>query len=155
MKIINKIIKSVAISFLCIGMIISCNSGYDYWELSEFNMQQDALQDMDSIRMVYYSNGPALNDNDGAYIHSVVVSVKTGDTIIILEPSLGKFSPNDGDKIFYYISSNSEFGKILSADVNFDKYTKVIRDPKFDKIAHNDFPTVIGYISMPTDPFAK
>lgn len=148
----RKFLRTTLIIAISLATIISCNSGYDYWALSEFNMQQGALQDMAEIKLVYYSNGPAEVDNDGAYIHAIVTSVETGDTINILSPSVSKFSPTDGDKIFIYIDVNSEFYKLSSGDKDLGKYTKVIRDPKFDAIAHNNFPTVIGEIGTKINP---
>ncbi|HMU69220.1 MAG TPA: hypothetical protein PK511_02255 [Chitinophagales bacterium] len=149
----QKFLQTILVVIGSLGVVISCNSGYDYWELSEFNMQPDALKDMAEIKLVYYSNGPAQVDNDGAYIHAIVTSVETGDTINILSPYLSEFSPEDGDKTFIYIGIHSNIGKAVSSDWDLDKYTKVIRDPKFDAIAHNDHPTVIGSIASTEMPF--
>jgi hypothetical protein len=95
------------------------------------------------------------------YIHIIAVSQKTGDTVNILTPVNNGFSKGDEDKIFNYFDQNNLGSKLIQMDSeklkNMDdvyeaskkapkKIMKVVRDPKFDNIADNKYPTVIGSI---------
>ena len=145
-----KATQHILVACCVISLMISCTSGYDYWQLSEFNMDPTALQDEDPITILYFSNGPAQKDNDGVFLHVIAVKQHTTDTINILTPSNPGISPEDGGKVYNFLAIDSDIGKISVAQLThaLDQYTKVIRDPEFDAIAHNQYPTVIGFIGF-------
>ena len=140
---------------ICLSVFfIACGgASYEYWPLSKFNMDNTALNNNEEIKLLYSSRSKDYNQDKEYYIHLVVVSVSTGDTVNILTLSDNGFGKDAGSKTFNYIDGNSVAGKAMtevlgdgeSSDV---KLTKVIRDPNFDIIADNDYPTVIGMVGF-------
>lgn len=143
----------------------SCGSGYEFWDISKFHMNKEALQDNEEIKLIYTSQGPDSNTDLQYYIHLIVVSQKTGDTVNILTTADNGLTINDKDKIFNYFNQDNDLFKISQiapenltkikhvddlSKIEVKKINKVARDPKFDDIADNNFPTVIGVIGTTT-----
>ena len=153
--------RTISVVILYTLFLTSCNNGYKFWNISKFNIVDTALKDNDEIKLLYSSGGPGNNKDLEYYIQIVAVSQKTGDTVNILTPVDNGFSLDDEDKIFNYVDQNNIASKLIIVDPeklkNIDdvneasknvpkKITKVARDPKFDNIADNNYPTVIGSI---------
>lgn len=145
----------VIIMFSC-----SSNSKYEYWNLSEFNLSENALADNEKIKLVYSSRAPDNNEDFEYYIHLIVVSQESGDTVNVLTTANNGFKKEDAEKVFNFFNKDNVVTKISQSDmedienITADKLkntplrniTKVARDPDFDYLADNDFPTVIGSI---------
>jgi len=159
--------KSFLTLLTCLIIFSSCNSRHDFWNISKFNIVDSALKDNEEIKLLYTSQGPDDNRNQEYYIHIVAVSQKTGDTVNILTSINNGFSMADKDKVFNYFDQNNIASKLsaletedLTNPAKLDeasnkeakKIIKVARDTKFDKIADNKFPTVIGTIGKFTKP---
>lgn len=133
--------------FFCILFLGSCNGRYKFWEISRFNIVRAALADNEPIKLLYSSRGPDNNENMEYFIHIVAVSQKTGDTVNILTVIENGFSIDDKDKVFNYFDEDNVVTRTVQPGYEKIKYiTKVARDPKFDNIADNKYPTVIGSI---------
>lgn len=153
--------KSNLVTALFALLILSCNGKYEYWDISEFNLQETALKNREEIKLLYTSNAPDKNKDREYYIHLVAVSLETGDTINILTTVNNGIGEKDKNKAFIFPDENSLEGKIILSDTDnieeFDfekeskteakKINKVARDPNFDAIAENKYPTVIGIIA--------
>ena len=140
--------------------LTSCKKEYEFWNISKFNIDETALSEGEEIKLLYSSRGPDENLEKEYYIHLVVVSQKSRDTINILTTTNNFLDENAGSEIFNYYKENSLFSKITQSVLNSEKIkhiddlkgvkntgiTKVARDIKFDYIAENNFPTVIGVI---------
>lgn len=153
---------------LGIFLLAGCNnSGYQFWNISKFRIVDSALKDGEEIKLLYTSQGPGDNKDLYYYIHIVVVSQKTGDTINILTPVDNGFSISDKDKVFNYMDRNSIVTQTMivdydtaadpnklreAAQARLKKISKVARDPKYDEMADNNYPTVIGTIGVMTKP---
>ena len=125
----------------------SCNHGYKFWDISKFSIVDSALKDKEEIKLLYSSRGPDNNEDLKYYIQIVAVSQKTGDTVNILTTVNNGISMDDKNKVFNYFDQNNFVSKSIQNDTKKLKdITKVARDPKFDNIADNKFPTVIGTI---------
>jgi len=123
-------------------------------------MSANALEDNEEIKLLYTSSGPNDNKNLEYYVHLIVVSQKTGDTVNVLTTLDNGFAIEDKDKVFLYLSKDNPATKIIQTDITQVKdadeinrlqlkdIKKVLRDPKFDYIANNNFPTVIGAIGF-------
>ncbi len=145
-------------------LLISCISKYKYWDISKFNMKPTALKDEEEIKLLYSSRGPDHNEDLSYFYHLVVVSQKTGDTINLLTFANNLTGNDDGNKIFNYLSldnpATASFLLIYEKENHLDttgniaigKISKVARDPKFDNIADNKYPTVIGMYGTVTNP---
>lgn len=153
--------KILSFLTICSLFLISCNKGYKFWEVSKFNIVDSALKDNEEIKLLYTSRGPGNNKDLEYYVHVIAVSQKTGDTVNILTPLDNGFSMDDLDKVYNYFDQNNlmtqvvlanpenlvDADKVNNAGTNLQKkITKVARDPQFDMIADNKFPTVIGSI---------
>jgi hypothetical protein len=147
-------------------LLFSCNGDvYKYWELSKFRLDKNALKDGEEIKILYTSRGPDYNKDLKYYIHIVAVSQETGDTVNILTFSDNGFKMEDGDKVFNYFDENNHITKIGHSLEKIDsiehvddiekiqnpKINKVARDPRYDDIADNNYPTVIGTIGIMTN----
>ena len=149
--------KLKAIPFLLLGFIIACNNnhGYKFWDISKFNLVDTALKNNEPIKLFYSSRGPNNNDDFDYYFHIIAISLKTGDTVNILTPVEHGFTLEDKEKEFNYFDRNDIATRNLylsrdepQKDYSTKKIQKVARDPNFDKIADNKFPTVIGTIGV-------
>ena len=125
----------------------NCNHGYEFWDISKFSIVDSALKDQEEIKLLYSSRGPDNNDDLKYYIQIVAVSQKTGDTVNILTTVNNGFSMDDKNKVFNYFDQNSIVSKTFQNNsTKLKEIKRVARDPTFDNIADNEFPTVIGTI---------
>lgn len=140
-------------------ILTGCSPTYTYWDISKFEIIPEALQDGEEIKLIYASRGPDSNKDMEYYYHLVVVSQKTGDTINVLTTANNGFNKTNGDTVFNYFDQNNLITQMSNTDVDLlindegeltiiaqKPIMKVARDPEFDEIADNDFPTVIGSI---------
>jgi len=158
--------KTTTLYFLAglLFLLTSCGNTYDYWDISKFKMDNTALADNEEIKLLYASGGPGNNDMDH-YLHLIVVSQKTGDTVNILTTADNGITAEDKDKVFHYFNQENDATKISQMDpeklkdiknvddiskIALKKIDKVVRDPKFDYLADNHYPTVIGMIGTST-----
>jgi hypothetical protein len=152
--------KTFSLLAICFLLLSSCN-GYQFLDISKFNIVDTALKNNEEIKLLYSGRGPDNNKDLEYYIQIIAVSQKTGDTVNILTPVDNGFSMDDKDKVFNYFDQNNIASKLILMDsekltdmnnVNEaskaapKKIMKVARDPKFDRIANNNYPTVIGSI---------
>ena len=149
--------------YVLLAMLLTSCGGtkYEFWDLSNFKMKDDALENNEEIKLLYSSRGPGNNEDIDYYIHLIVISQKTGDTVNVLTTANNGFKTTDKDKVFNFFDKNNAATKIMqlkSSDIKsiedlkgldemkLKKIDKVARDPKFDNLANNDYPTVIGSI---------
>lgn len=145
--------------------IISCGSNYKFWEVSKFKIDNTALEDDEEIKLLYTSQGPDYNKELKYYIQLIVVSQKTGNTVNILTTADNGITMEDKDKIFNFFNQDNIISKLIQMDsdnikdfknvddinkAEMKKIDKVARDPKFDYIADNNYPTIIGAIGTTT-----
>jgi len=139
-------------------LLSNCTSNYEYWDISKFNLVPSSLLDEEKIKLLYTSRGPNYNKNKDYYVHFIAVSVEKGDTINILSTTINNIGKNDQNTVFSYFDQNNIVSKLLQIDtdeliileniknIKPKKINRVARDPKFDYIADNTYPTVIGNI---------
>jgi hypothetical protein len=155
-----RFMSSLSLMFL----FISCMSKYKYWDIAKFNMKPTALKDEEEIKLLYSSRGPDYNQDLSYFYHLVVVSQKTGDTVNLLTFANDVVGNDDGNKIFNYMSLDNpatsttllilekENHLDTTANITIGKISKVARDPQFDHIADNKYPTVIGMYGTIMNP---
>lgn len=157
-------------AFIGLLLMCSCFSKYKYWDISKFNIKPNALQDGEEITLIYSSQGPGNNEDLSHFIHLIVVSQKTGDTVNVLTTTNNGFAPDEGDKVFNFLSQDNQMASLVHSDLshvkdikdleNFEKpdlstIKKVARDPEFDYLADNNYPTIIGWVGTVTGPTEK
>lgn len=159
-------LKLIYLTVIITMLAISCSNNYDFWDISKFRMDNNALKDNEEIKLLYTSRGPDNNKKLEYYIHVIAVSQKTGDTVNILTTFDNGLEQGDKDKVYNFFDQNNIASKITHMNTddivqlkNVDdienkqikvKISKVARDPNFDYLADNDFPTVIGVIGTYT-----
>lgn len=156
-------IKSALIILIFISASIGCNKQHKFWDIEKFNIDEQALKDREPIKLLYTSQGPDYNKSLEYYFHIIVVSQESGDTVNILSPINNGFKKSDGNKTFIFVSKENVAFKYLQMDSEKltelndiekiaqepeKKISKVARDPEFDSIADNDYPTIIGLIGI-------
>ena len=153
--------KVLILGFLSF-VIISC-SNYEYWELSKFHFVENALKDGEDIKVVYSSRGPDYNKDLEYYTQVVVVSQLSGDTVNILTTARNGFEKEDENKVFVFYNEDNILTKLAQTylstkdtgnleNIELKDIQKVARDPKFDFIADNNFPTIVGIIGLKSLP---
>ena len=158
-------LKLICITGLLTIILTSCGNKYEFWDISKFQIDKNALEDNEEIKLLYTSRGPDDNRELEYYIHLIAISQKTGDTVNILTTANNEITMSDKDKVFNYFNQDNVATKLLQMDLlnikeikhiddidqmDSKKIDKVARDPDFDNIANNNFPTVIGSIGTKT-----
>jgi hypothetical protein len=154
---------------LVVVLLISCQN-IEYSDLDEFSIEENALKEGEEFKVIY-SLTLAQNDNtENAFNHYIVISQESGDTVNLL--SSGASPVRDRDEVFSFSSKynnlldltleshmqnfdlDSALGnrKIdeIEADRKIDPSRKVLRDSKFDSVAKNSHPTIIGHLTKVT-----
>jgi hypothetical protein len=154
---------------LVVGLLISCQN-LEYCDLDAFSIEENALKEGEEFKVIY-SLTLAQNDNtENAFNHYIVISQESGDTVNLL--SSGASPVRDRDEVFSFSSKynnlldltleshmqnfdlDSALGnrKIdeIEADRKIDPSKKVLRDSKFDSVAKNSHPTIIGHLTKVT-----
>lgn len=149
---------------LLILLFTSCGK-YKYWEVSKFKMDSTALQDGEPVKLYYSSRGPDSNGEREYYIHLIVISQKTGDTVNVLTALNNELTMADKDSVFNFLTQDNIVSKMIQMDpddladiknvddvnkIELTEINKVARDPEFDAIADNTYPTVIGTLGKMT-----
>ena len=154
--------KRIRISqLLVLIFLVSCNNNYEFWELNQFNINDSALSNGENISLLYASRAPDYQNED-YYVHFVVVSDVSGDTVNILSASNHHIGEKEDGQNFVFHSASSHIAKIVETKFNnvsdsildtneinkiqLPQFDKVIRDPSFDHIANNNYPTVFGIV---------
>jgi len=156
--------KTHYIIVLAIILAVACGSIYEYWDVSKFNMVENALEDNEEVKVIYSSRTPSNEKERDYYIHLVVVSQKTGDTVNILSTFYNRFSETDFNETFIFFNEDNLASKFtimtkeqISEGMNINDFPegaspkKVVRDPSYDYIADNNYPTVIGVIGIASE----
>ena len=157
---------SKLISYITIGLFtylfISCSSksSYEYWPIEKFNIVPSALKSNEEIKVIYSSGAPDFTRE--YYCHLIVVSEESGDTVNVLVIGDRGFKKEDGKKVFNYFDSDDISTKVTQMyldsieidhvdqveQYDLKEFSEVARDPAFDYIADNNYPTVIGSIGI-------
>lgn len=154
------------ITLLTLLFLTSCGTKYEYWETSKFVIDNTALAESEEIKLLYASRGPNKTADKDFYYHLIVISQKTGDTVNILTTVNNNITESDENKIYNFYSEDGLLSNLMRVDPKelteikkIDDVTemnppkrldKVARDPAFDVIANNNYPTVIGFIGSDT-----
>jgi len=147
-------------------LLVSCETRYRIKDISKFRMDATALADGEPIKLLYTSQAPDHNEDLSYYIHVIVVSQKTGDTVNVLTTADNGFTLRDKDNVFNFFSQDNFVTKIIQMDseklkdvkhigdidaFQLKKINKVVGDPAFDYLEDNNYPTVIGTIGTMTN----
>ncbi len=138
---------------ILLTLLISCSGDdYQFWDIEKFTMADNALENNEEVKLLYWSGGPDFNKQREYYYHAIVVSEESGDTVNILTAANHGFDESSQNQTYNYVGNEDLAGKILDKFLGGEKdnIRKVARDASFDDLADNDFPTVIGNIGQKT-----
>ncbi|MHB1277656.1 MAG: hypothetical protein ACYC1Q_04595 [Bacteroidia bacterium] len=130
----------------------ACKEERPFFSVSQFTLQQGALEDGENVKLLYYS-GHA-KDADDYFAQVIVLSEKSGDTFNILMPSSLHIEHGDTSSTFGYQSFNNPVYMEIVKDTKYwtseesvlTNIKKVTRDPRYDETALNTYPTCVGII---------
>ena len=144
---------------LAIFLLHACVPDIAYRDLSEFQLNPSALDNLETIELLYASATPNKEEHLTYFIHAVGVSKTTGDTINVLSTFNRGAGGGSSKNEFKYLSLESEEGKAYFTKMYGDQNTessynfksilaidRVTYDKRFDYIAKNHYPTVIGFL---------
>lgn len=150
----NILVLSLYSAFL----LFACAPDVAYQDLSNFNIVEDAIPNNTELLMMYSSATPDKEEDLSYFIHLVGVVKGGTDTVNVLTI----FNRGDGGgtakNVFKYYNLDSEEGiKYFESLYNVGTENKrsineiaqikrVTYDKRFDYIAKNKYPTVIGFI---------
>lgn len=155
-------IKQITICILSV-FLYSCSSQETKEEIdpahlidiSEYNIDTTALHHNERIEVLCASDKVFPTDDFDYYVHALVVSLETGDTVNVLVT--GVIDITESNRISAFISPDNTIAKVLQnldeikdgANVNDlepSKFEKVHRDPEYISIKTSHFPSIIGVI---------
>lgn len=152
MRILNFIILA--------AFLASCQPKLEFRDFNDFKIS-DFVETNDKVELLYASGSPDNNPNLDYFIHLVAIHKASGDTINILTTFNRGGGSGDAKNIFKFYKQNSDEGQKfyekahqksieknnkLDAAKALSNINKVVRDKRFDQIAKNNFPTVVGFI---------
>lgn len=160
--------KYKILTILLVSLSIACTQKPVYWKLSDFNLKDGALLKNEPVRLLYVHQGFSDDESGPVFTHIVVVSQITGDTVNVLSRQDGEFKNDAGNKEFMFLQE--EVAAAYLAERHYDKIPQskanislenlknaymnrpqiVARDPKFDNLAYNKYPTVFGGVGIIT-----
>lgn len=141
-------------------MLSGCGSKWEFWHISKFTIDQNALKDSADIRLLYCSYGPDIpvdfadqtgtitSTKDGRtevfqitdyYVHYIVIDITSGDTLNILTPEAMEINENADNEVFYYTQDIDDFKKMMY-NKDFPKKIKPgtnIKNNKFNIPKHD------------------
>lgn len=147
------------VSFIIGCLAMRAPSDFLYWDISKFNIDSSALVDNEEIGILYHSDGPDDNQRKKYYYHYIAISKESGDTVNILCSSAMKLVADTLGYDYVFLNEDNLLNKVLQMkkadikkielpedikDAPRKEITKVVRDPAYDYIADNNFPTLIG-----------
>ncbi|MBI1183509.1 hypothetical protein GC194_04525 [bacterium] len=153
-----------------VAVLTSCGKNYTYRKVSEFAIDENALDDSAEVKLIYCSRGPDIPEKfDGQigtitsvsgasfdpfrvldyYNHYVVMDAGSGDTVNILTPEAIELNEDDKDRIFIFTKDVDETKKIFYDDGLLEKVKKGdkidldMEIPKLDRVARDpDFDNI-------------
>lgn len=125
-------------------------------DISKFKIDTTVLHDGDSVKVLCASLKLFPTDTISYYVHTVVVSLKTGDTVNVL--ASGSINITEENRITEFYSFNNKFALAMQSmnDIKTGKnsiipkekkYKKVHSDPQYIALKTSHFPSVRGMLS--------
>ncbi|MFY0672688.1 MAG: hypothetical protein JXQ87_04765 [Bacteroidia bacterium] len=162
--------KNIGLLIIMAFIVVACSqkNGVNYFPIEKFEISNGLIEDSTIVYILYASvssGGESFNYKEetkflgkGDSYVQLVVHTGQGDTFNILTPVQDQFTSKDHEKEFYFRSIEDQLVRILfldnkdisnAKDLNnrsIKEVKKVLRDPNFDKIADNNYPTTLGVI---------
>ena len=150
------------ILFVISGLVLnSCSGRYQYWHLSKFNMNAHALKENEPVKIIYASQAPGDVKDRSYFIHLIAVSQSSGDTVNILTTINNGFERDSGNEVYNFLTADNQVVQLMHGDyeniksvdeleklapVDVRHINKVVRDPQFDYLADNQYPSIVGWV---------
>ncbi|MCB0737305.1 MAG: hypothetical protein KDC92_07320 [Bacteroidetes bacterium] len=134
----------------------SCIEPYKFWNVTDFTLDHTSLADGSEVILAYSSSGPKKHHEE-YYTHLIVINEQNGDTINVLSIHNPGFKETDMGQKFTFQSFTGEMGQLIyrqfkhldennREQIDLPEIKIVARDIKYDFIAQNNHPTVIGFL---------
>ena len=130
---------------LFVGLLNACNNNYDFRPISDFKIDT-TIRNIDSVKVLHCSGGPANDKDIDYYYHLIVVSDSTHDTLNLLTPIITGIE-NDSESWCLIIQKSLEYSLyqdlFLNEKQGLKELSKVITNTTFKDIEYNHYPSVI------------
>ncbi|MCD8529272.1 MAG: hypothetical protein LRY27_04810 [Chitinophagales bacterium] len=141
--------------YLC--FLFSCNHKPEFVPLSQFQIDNSKIQNLDKVSLIYSSETPLQEEKLSYFIQMVGINMRTNDTLNILTTFNRGGGKGDFKNEFKFYTLDSEeakdyFNKLYNdkgENYSFEtvsKIDRVVHDKRFSFIANNHYPTVIGFL---------
>lgn len=153
---------SLALPIVSLFIHSACNSGprnLDEFmvDVSEFNIDKNALKDMEEVEILGSSGNITTEHEIDFYTLVVVRSIETGDTVNVLMTTFNlidvqnrqtKFISNNGitGKLLETTPDPDANGKVNLKDLKAKTYKKVLYDTEYIDVDVRKFPTITGIL---------
>jgi len=120
-------------------------------DLSEFDLEKNALENHEEVIVLGTSENPE-NGNEDYFIHMIVKSVKSGDTINVL---FWGARETYGEEIKSFIAPDDIFLNIENKKIDLKSIKKVYSNPEYIDINWRKYPSIIGKVMTLYDTKGK
>ena len=148
----------LALTLFAALLIFACVPEVEYRDIKEFAISNDAVKTNQKIELMYASATPDKEEVLSYFVHAVGIIEGTNDTVNVLTPYNRGAGSGDSKNIFKFYTLDSEEGKAYFEETfnkdqveqkemsTIQSISRVTYDKRFNYIAINNFPTVIGFI---------
>lgn len=155
---VMKLIKLLPVLLLSL-IVFACIPDVEYRTLAEFDFDENAVSNLEKLELLYVSATPTDQEHLTYFVHAVALMNDSKDTVNVLTPFSRGAGGGSSKNEFKFLTLESEEGKEYfkklyqdpEAPVQYEferilKIDRVSYDKRFDYIAKNNFPTVIGFL---------
>lgn len=139
-----------AFPLLAIALFAGCQEKYGYTHIEDTLITKDALTNHSTVKVVYASGGPDMNEEVDYLFRYTVVINGTTDTVNVLSPLRTKISAEDDVRKFIAArSEETDDRALLEAAFKGKKPVKIVSNNPYKHLEKNEHPTVLGLLIFP------
>ena len=139
--------KFVGVIVAALGVLGCGDTSFTSVPLDHFHVQDGVLEEGAQIEVLTFSGMPDQNKEASYYIHMLIKSVETGDTLNLLTFNPGTLLANQNRQFLYLSEKSTLYQHMLAQfNVNGTPMDEVHLDKAFIPDIQNDYPAVIGIL---------
>ncbi|MFT4523722.1 MAG: hypothetical protein ACI8ZN_002678 [Bacteroidia bacterium] len=139
--------KRIILQLFILSSLFSCGPSFDEVPLDHFTINNDLLKDGTEVQLLSFS-GKAPKERFKYYIHMIIVSLETSDTLNLLT-IVPDAALRDENQRMTFLSEGSSFYQSVFTGLTggkTDRLERVTFDKNFAEDINNSYPTVIGLL---------
>jgi hypothetical protein len=143
--------KTYKIIIIILFYLTSCSTKeVKFWDFSDFTLQENAIEDMERINIIYYSGIDPNYESADFYYHLIATKESSQDTVNILTVFNHGIKEQEAFDNYVYLNPDNSLNKMGDSDIYNHKtngITKVAQNPSLLNDFFLKYPTVIGSIA--------